>query len=73
MAFQAFAKESDKDKQGGIHAMVINPGWVQTDMGGKNATKPVSESVQQILVIVDDYEKRVNGGFYNYNGNVFGW
>ena len=73
MAFQAFKWESETKKDG-IHAMVINPGWVQTDMGGSNAQKPVTTSVKEMLDnVIDKYKENDNGGFYNYNGNKYGW
>lgn len=73
MAFQAFAKESEAKKLG-VHAVTVNPGWVQTDMGGKNASKTVTDSVQEMLDnVIDKYAELDNGGFYNYSGKVFGW
>eukprot|EP00484_Ammonia_sp_Unknown_P011531 CAMPEP_0197057494 /NCGR_PEP_ID=MMETSP1384-20130603/97722_1 /TAXON_ID=29189 /ORGANISM="Ammonia sp." /LENGTH=268 /DNA_ID=CAMNT_0042491939 /DNA_START=18 /DNA_END=822 /DNA_ORIENTATION=+ len=70
MAFQSFKHESVKNKLG-VHAMLLNPGWVQTGLGGANATKSPTESVQQMLAIIDNYEKLNNGGFYNYDGKTF--
>ena len=32
-----------------ITSVVMNPGWVQTDMGGAGATLPVQESVRRML------------------------
>mmetsp|Transcript_31831 Transcript_31831/g.51508 ORF Transcript_31831/g.51508 Transcript_31831/m.51508 type:complete len:255 (+) Transcript_31831:71-835(+) len=72
MAFQNIAKRSEKDKDD-VHALLLNPGWVQTGLGGKHATKTPEESVTQQMTIVDDYKNKTNGGFYNYNGNVFPW
>merc|ERR1712154_44815 len=83
MAVQSFAKQSEKDKDG-VTACLINPGWVQTDLGGNNATKTVRQSIQQMLDnVIDKNESLVNGGFYTYTGepfaaekaakNKFGW
>ena len=37
----------------GIASYVINPGWVQTDMGGKNAAITPAESVTGILRTIE--------------------
>ena len=43
-------------------------------MGGSNATKPVSTSIKEMLDnVIDKYKENDNGGFYNYNGNKYGW
>lgn len=70
MALQAVAKDADN---GGVHTMLIAPGWVKTDMGGKDARLTPTQSVQQMLTVIDDYEKRNNGGFYLYSGDEFPW
>ena len=42
MASMSLARDLAREK---IVSVVINPGWVPTDMGGVNATTPVTESV----------------------------
>src|SRR5207248_1029835 len=37
----------------GIVSVVINPGWVQTDMGGKSAPVAVADSARGILRAID--------------------
>ena len=39
---------------GGIISFVINPGWVQTDLGGASAPTPVGDSVRGILARIDE-------------------
>lgn len=51
----------------------IHPGWVQTDMGGENATLTIAESTQGI---VDQFEAwRGKGGhhFIEYSGRELRW
>jgi NAD(P)-dependent dehydrogenase (short-subunit alcohol dehydrogenase family) len=56
-----------------ITSIVINPGWVQTAMGGANAPMAVDESVRGILQVVDAASPAVSGEFFNWNGNRYPW
>ena len=57
----------------GIASYVINPGWVQTDMGGAAAPTPVAESVRGILREIDRATLTDSGEFLNYTGNRYPW
>jgi NAD(P)-dependent dehydrogenase (short-subunit alcohol dehydrogenase family) len=57
----------------GILSVVINPGWVQTDMGGANAPTPVAESVREILARIDETTLEDSGAFLNWKGNRYPW
>jgi NAD(P)-dependent dehydrogenase (short-subunit alcohol dehydrogenase family) len=57
----------------GIVSVVINPGWVQTDMGGPSAPTPVDESVRGILREVDRATLADSGEFLNWKGNRYPW
>src|SRR5688572_5631625 len=37
----------------GFVCVVLNPGWVQTDMGGQHAPTPVADSVRGLLRVID--------------------
>lgn len=60
-------------KAEGIASYVINPGWVQTDMGGANAPTPVADSVRGILREVDRATLADSGEFLNWKGNRYAW
>lgn len=61
-------------KQDGIICVNVNPGWVQTDMGGANAHFSPAEAVRNIMenvllkVSMDD-----TGKFLNYDGSIHPW
>ena len=57
----------------GIASYVINPGWVQTDMGGAAAPIPVAEAVRGILREIDRATLADSGEFLNYRGNRYPW
>jgi len=60
-------------KRDGIHAAVINPGWVKTDMGGEGAPVAVAESAAGILAQLDALSAKISGGFLDYSGKQWPW
>jgi NAD(P)-dependent dehydrogenase (short-subunit alcohol dehydrogenase family) len=73
-ALNMMSKSLAVDLRGeGITSIVINPGWVQTDMGGTRAPTPVDESVRQMLVQIDGATLEHSGEFFNYKGNRYPW
>jgi NAD(P)-dependent dehydrogenase (short-subunit alcohol dehydrogenase family) len=57
----------------GIASYVINPGWVQTDMGGSGAPTPVDVSARGILREVDAATIVETGEFLDYKGGRYPW
>lgn len=57
----------------GIVAAVINPGWVQTDMGGDTAPTAVADSVAGMLRVIDAASIEQSGHFLNWRGNEYPW
>ncbi|NDJ76080.1 MAG: SDR family oxidoreductase [Chloroflexi bacterium] len=58
----------------GITSIVIDPGWVQTDMGGPNAWITVEESVGGMLNnVLDGLALEHSGRFYHYSGDEIDW
>jgi NAD(P)-dependent dehydrogenase (short-subunit alcohol dehydrogenase family) len=60
-------------RSSGIISVVINPGWVQTDMGGRGASITAKESVNGILHVMDGLTPEQNGSFLNYRGQTEPW
>lgn len=57
-----------------IKIMLIHPGWVQTDMGGKNAAVTVPISVQGMLAVYNKYHATSHADIlYSYNGDIIPW
>jgi NAD(P)-dependent dehydrogenase (short-subunit alcohol dehydrogenase family) len=57
----------------GVTCVVINPGWVRTDMGGSHATLTPTESVTRLRVLIETLEPAQSGKFFNYNGREYAW
>jgi NAD(P)-dependent dehydrogenase (short-subunit alcohol dehydrogenase family) len=57
----------------GLIAVVLSPGWVQTDMGSKMAPMRVEESVQGMLRVIDGLTLESNGGFFDFQGRECPW
>lgn len=57
----------------GIVSVVINPGWVQTAMGGPSAPTPVRDSVAGILRQVDAATLAESGEFLEWKGGRYAW
>lgn len=53
--------------------VAVHPGWVQTDMGGKNATLTPEESVRSMLKVMDGLRAGDSGRFLNYDGGELAW
>jgi NAD(P)-dependent dehydrogenase (short-subunit alcohol dehydrogenase family) len=60
-------------KARGIIAFVINPGWVQTDMGGARAPLPVEASIAAMRKVFDSMTLEQSGSFMNYKGGTLTW
>lgn len=65
MLTRTFAYDVIRD---GITAIMVNPGWVQTDMGGSRAKLTAEESVAGLLAIAEGLTAGDTGKFYNWDG-----
>ena len=57
----------------GITAIVMHPGWVQTDMGGPNAHITTEQSVDGMMAIIDNLTPEQAGTFWEWNGKEVPW
>jgi NAD(P)-dependent dehydrogenase (short-subunit alcohol dehydrogenase family) len=52
----------------GIICVVVNPGWVQTAMGGPHAKITPAESVTKLRRLIETLGPPQSGKFFNYDG-----
>ena len=57
----------------GITSIVIHPGWVQTDMGGSNASLTPNESVRGMIRLLESLKPEDSGEFFQWNGTRLPW
>lgn len=57
----------------GIRAVVLHPGWVQTDMGGPNALIGAEESVRGMRRVLERATSKDSGRFLSYDGSEVPW
>jgi len=57
----------------GVSAVVVHPGWVQTDMGGADADLTPSQSVRDVLAVLDRLTPADSGRFLNHDGSEIPW
>jgi NAD(P)-dependent dehydrogenase (short-subunit alcohol dehydrogenase family) len=58
---------------GGVTCVVVNPGWVRTDMGGPHATTTPAESVTRLRQLIETLGPAQSGKFFNYDGREYLW
>ena len=57
----------------GISSVVINPGWVKTDMGGPSAPLTPTESVSAMRRVIETLGPAQTGKFFNHDGREYPW
>lgn len=60
-------------KKYGIMAIAMDPGWVQTDMGGSNAKIDVETSTSNIIKVLQSLEEKHSGQYIQYSGKILPW
>ena len=56
-----------------ITCVVVNPGWVKTDLGGPNATLTPQESVTAMRRLIEKLDPDQSGKFFHYDGSEYPW
>ncbi len=57
----------------GVIVIMLNPGWVRTDMGGSDARLDPSESVSGIVRVIDNLTMEDSGQFLQWDGQRLPW
>lgn len=57
----------------GLSIVNFHPGWVQTDMGGKNAHLTPEQSVTHLRQTIATLKPEDTGQFLNYDGHIIPW
>ena len=57
----------------GISCVLVNPGWVKTDMGGPNAPLTPYESVTALKRLIATFGLAHSGRFFHYDGGEYPW
>lgn len=66
----SLAKELGRE---GVTAVVLHPGWVQTDMGGATAPVQPTDSVAGMIKVIAGLELADGGRFIDYQGETLPW
>jgi NAD(P)-dependent dehydrogenase (short-subunit alcohol dehydrogenase family) len=67
---QGLAHDLKREK---VTVVALNPGWVRTDMGGKNADLSVEESAVGLIEAIDALTLADTGRFIDYRGRDVPW
>lgn len=57
----------------GFCCVALHPGWVKTDMGGKEAPLTVEESIRGMMAVIPKLKPEDTGSFFNYQGSRLPW
>jgi NAD(P)-dependent dehydrogenase (short-subunit alcohol dehydrogenase family) len=57
----------------GIIVVALSPGWVRTDMGGKQAPLSPESSVQGLRTVIAGLKKADSGKFLSHDGSEIPW
>ena len=57
----------------GVTLAVLNPGWVQTDMGGPGASITPQESIGDLRRVIERLSPDQSGGFLDRDGSTLPW
>ncbi|RKF17946.1 SDR family oxidoreductase [Alginatibacterium sediminis] len=56
-----------------ISCYALNPGWVQTQMGGPKADDSVEQVVEKLVPLIEGLKREQSGQFINIDGEILAW
>lgn len=56
-----------------IILFAFHPGWIRTDMGGKNATIDPKQSVRGLVDLINIADKSMSGKYFDWSGKSLLW
>jgi NAD(P)-dependent dehydrogenase (short-subunit alcohol dehydrogenase family) len=56
-----------------VSCVLVNPGWVRTDMGGSSAPLSAEESVTALRRLIQTFGPAHSGKFFNHDGKEYPW
>jgi NAD(P)-dependent dehydrogenase (short-subunit alcohol dehydrogenase family) len=56
-----------------IAVLILHPGWVKTDMGGKHAPMMPEESITGMRRVIEEFSLEKTGSFLNFKGELQPW
>ncbi|MGD8346460.1 MAG: SDR family oxidoreductase, partial [Lysobacterales bacterium] len=73
-ALNMFSRSLGAEKRDeGFIVVAMDPGWVQTDMGGPNATLTVEQSVSGMRKVIGSLTMADTGTYRSHGGSVVPW
>jgi len=57
----------------GVSILILHPGWVETDMGGPNATVSPEQSVSGMIERINEHNLSMSGRYVQYDGTPIEW
>jgi NAD(P)-dependent dehydrogenase (short-subunit alcohol dehydrogenase family) len=73
-ALNAVVRSAANDlRRDGVTVIAMHPGWVQTDMGGENATITTAVSISGMRKVIEGLSSSDSGRFLVYDGSELDW
>ena len=57
----------------GLISVIVDPGWMRTDMGGDHATQEPADSARGIIRLAEQLHAEENGSFVTWQGQPVPW
>lgn len=57
----------------GLISVIVDPGWMRTEMGGDHATQEPADSARGIVRLADQLHAEENGSFVTWQGQPVPW